>query len=86
MGEWPHKGLKWQSMDRSFAWSLRQVVDAALILPDDHPLVGHFTVGVNKCLDEIRRGWRLAVIALSEDCAFIDVILAFARSWRRMQH
>ncbi len=56
MGEWPHKGLKWQSMDRSFAWSLRQVVDAAFILPDDHPLVGYFTDGVNKCLDEMTDG------------------------------
>ena len=56
MGEWPHKGLKWQSMDRSFAWSLRQVVDAAFILPDNHPLVGYFTNGVSKCLDEMAEG------------------------------
>lgn len=56
MGEWPHKGLKWQSMDRSFAWSLRQVVDAAFILPDGHPLLGYFTDGVNRCLDEMTRG------------------------------
>jgi len=56
MGEWPHKGLKWQSMDRSFAWSLRQVVDAAFILPDKHPLVGYFTEGVKKCLDEMTEG------------------------------
>jgi hypothetical protein len=57
MGEWPHKGLKWESMDRSFAWSLRQVVDAAFILPDDHPLVDYFTDGVNKCLDEMTAGF-----------------------------
>jgi len=56
MGEWPHKGLKWQQMDRSFAWSLRQVVDAAFILPDDHPLLGYFTDGVNRCLDEMTEG------------------------------
>ncbi|MHC4404760.1 MAG: hypothetical protein ACYTG0_34345 [Planctomycetota bacterium] len=56
MGEWPHKGLKWQSMDRSFAWSLRQVVDAAFILPDDHPLVGYFSDGVSRCLDEMTDG------------------------------
>jgi len=56
MGEWPHQGLKWQSMDRSFAWSLRQVVDAAFILPDGHPLVGYFTDGVNKCIDEMTEG------------------------------
>jgi hypothetical protein len=56
MGEWPHTGLRWQSMDRSFAWSLRQVVDAAFILPNDHPLVGYFTDGVDKCLDEMAEG------------------------------
>jgi hypothetical protein len=56
LGEWPHKGLRWQSMDRSFAWSLRQVVDAAFILPDDHPLVDYFTRGVEKCLNEMTEG------------------------------
>jgi hypothetical protein len=56
MGEWPHKGLTWQQMDRSFAWSLRQVVDAAFILPDDHPLVGYYSDGVNQCLDEMTDG------------------------------
>ena len=53
MGEYPHKGLKWQAMDRSFAWSLRMTTDAAFILPDDHPLRGYFTDGVNKCMDEM---------------------------------
>jgi hypothetical protein len=57
MGEWPHEGLKWQQMDRSFAWSLRQVVDAAFILSDDHPLRGYFTDGVNQCLDEMTEKW-----------------------------
>jgi hypothetical protein len=56
MGEWPHQGLKWQPMDRSFAWSLRQVVDAAFILPDNHPLVGYFADGVNNCLKEMTEG------------------------------
>ena len=53
MGEYPWKGLKWQMMDRGFAWGLRHVVDAAFILPDDSPLVGYFTAGVNKCMDEM---------------------------------
>jgi len=53
MGEWPHKGLKWHQMDRSFAYSLRDAVDAAFILPDDHPLLAYFTRGVNTCLDEM---------------------------------
>jgi len=53
MGEWPHKGLKWQQMSRSFAWSLRHAVDAAFILPDDHPLLAYFTQGINKCLEEM---------------------------------
>ncbi len=53
MGEWPHKGLKWHAMDRSFAWSLRQVVDAAFILPAGHPLLAYFTQGVNQCLDDM---------------------------------
>ena len=53
MGEWPHRGLKWHQMDRSFAWSLRHVTDAAFILPDDHPLLGYFTKGVEKCLDQM---------------------------------
>jgi len=53
MGEWPHKGLKWHSMDRSFAWSLRQVVDAAFILPDGDGLGRYFTKGVDQCMDEM---------------------------------
>lgn len=53
MGEWPHKGLRWQQMSRSFSWGLRHVVDAAFILPDGHPLLAYFTGGVNKCLDEM---------------------------------
>ena len=53
MGEWPHKGLKWRSMDRSFAWSLRQTTDAAFILPDGHPLLSYFTKGVNQCMDQM---------------------------------
>ena len=53
MGEWPHKGLRWRDLSRSFAWSLRQVVDAAFILPDGHALLGYFARGVNKCLDEM---------------------------------
>jgi len=56
LGEWPHKGLKWQAMDRSFAWSLRQVVDAAYVLPDDHPLLSYVTDAVNRCLDEMTAG------------------------------
>ena len=51
MGEWPHKGLRWHSMDRSFAWSLRMTTDAAFILPDKHPLKDYFVKGVNKCMD-----------------------------------
>ena len=38
MGEWPHQGLNWQGLDRAFAWSLRQVTDAAYILPQTDPL------------------------------------------------
>ncbi|HUT56815.1 MAG TPA: hypothetical protein VNA25_02945, partial [Phycisphaerae bacterium] len=53
MGEWPHKGLPWEQMARSFAWSLRHVVDAAFILPDDHPLLEYFRTGVDECLDEM---------------------------------
>ena len=53
MGEWPHKGLKWRQMDRSFAWSLRQVVDAAFVLPDGHPRLAYFTKGIHKCIDEM---------------------------------
>ena len=52
-GEWPHKGLRWGGMDRSFAYGLRHVVDAAFILPDDHPLQVYFTQAVNKCMDEM---------------------------------
>jgi len=43
LGEWLHKGLRWQGMDRAFAYGLRHVVDAAFILPDDHPLLPYFT-------------------------------------------
>lgn len=56
MGEWPHRGLRWRQLDRSFAWSLRQVADAAFILPDDHPLRGYFEEGVNRCMDEMTEG------------------------------
>lgn len=52
-GEWPHKGLNWGGMNRSFAFSLRMVVDAAFILPDDHPLRPYFTKIVEKCLNEM---------------------------------
>jgi len=53
MGEWPHKGLNWRSMDRAFAWSLRQVTDAAYVLPETDTLQSYFTKGVNDCLDEM---------------------------------
>ncbi len=53
MGEYPHKGLRWRTMDRSFAWSLRMTADAAFILPDDHPLRAYFTDGVNRCMDQM---------------------------------
>jgi len=52
-GEWPHKGLKWRGMDRSFSWSFRQTVDAAYILPDNHPLLPFFRKAINKCIDEM---------------------------------
>jgi len=52
-GEWPHKGLKWRQMDRSCAWAMRQVTDAAFILPDDHPLRKYFHKSVDKCLAQM---------------------------------
>jgi len=52
-GEWPHKGVRWQQMDRSFAYGFRHVVDAAFILPDKHPLLPYFTWAVNDCLDQM---------------------------------
>ena len=55
LGEWPHKGLRWQGLDRAFAYGLRHVVDAAFILPDDHPLVPCFAWGVNDCMDQMTR-------------------------------
>jgi hypothetical protein len=53
MGEWPHQGLNWQGLDRAFAWSLRQVTDAAYILPETDPLQAYFAKGIAKCLDEL---------------------------------
>jgi len=53
MGEWPHRGLNWQGLDRAFAWSLRQVTDAAWILPETDSLQPYFVAGINKCLDEM---------------------------------
>ena len=53
LGEWPHKGLRWHGMDRAFAYGLRHVVDAAFILPDDHPLRPYFTWGVTDCMDQM---------------------------------
>jgi len=53
MGEWPHRGLNWQGMDRAFAWSLRQVTDAAYILPETDSLQPYFVAGINKCMDEM---------------------------------
>jgi hypothetical protein len=55
LGEWPHKGLRWEGMDRAFAYGLRHVVDAAYILPDDHPLLPYFTWSVNDCMDQMTR-------------------------------
>ncbi len=55
LGEWPHKGLRWQGMDRAFAYGLRHVVDAAFILPDGHPLLACFTWGVTDCMRQMTR-------------------------------
>ncbi|MHC4717202.1 MAG: hypothetical protein ACYS5V_09550, partial [Planctomycetota bacterium] len=55
MGEWPHKGLRWRQMDRSCAWSTRQVVDAAFVLPDDHPLRTYYRDGVNRMLGQMSK-------------------------------
>jgi len=55
LGEWPHKGMRWQGMDRAFAYGLRHVADAAFILPDDHPLLPYFTWGVNDCMDQMTK-------------------------------
>ncbi len=54
-GEWPHKGLNWQPMDRSFAYSLRQVTDAAFILPDGHPLAAYYAKVLSKCFREMNQ-------------------------------
>ena len=56
MGVYPWKGLKWQQFTRDFAWGLRHVVDAAFILPEEHPLREYFVKGVNKCMDEMTAG------------------------------
>ncbi len=56
-GEWPYKGLKWQGMDRSFHYSLRQVTDAAFILPDTHPLLPYYTKLLDKCFAEMNKGF-----------------------------
>ena len=56
-GEWPYKGLKWQGMDRSFHYSLRQVTDAAFILPDRHPLLPYYTKLLDKCFAEMNKGF-----------------------------
>jgi hypothetical protein len=53
MGEWPHKGLRWQGMDRAFAWSLRQVTDASFVLPETDPLQAYFVQGIERCLNEM---------------------------------
>ncbi|HET6429388.1 MAG TPA: hypothetical protein VFJ30_13310 [Phycisphaerae bacterium] len=55
MGEWPHKGLRWQGLDRAFAYGLRHVVDAAFILPDGDPLKDYFAWGVNDCMDQMNK-------------------------------
>ena len=55
LGEWPHKGLRWQGMDRAFAYGLRHVVDAAYVLPDEHPLLPTFVWGVNDCMTQMTR-------------------------------
>ena len=46
-------GQNWKQMARSFAWSFRQVVDAAFIQPDDNPLKNAFTAGVERTLNQM---------------------------------
>ena len=46
-------GQSWKQMARSFAWSFRQVVDAAFIQPDDNPLQKAFSAGVEKSLKQM---------------------------------
>ena len=52
-GEWPYRGLSWQSMGRAFHYTLRQTTDAAFILPDRHPLLGYYTGLLDKCFDQM---------------------------------
>ena len=48
-------GQSWKQMARSFAWSFRQVVDAAFIQPDDNPLQKAFTAGVERTLNQMSK-------------------------------
>lgn len=55
-GRWPEfreGGLKAIDIEqvRASAWSLRDISDAAFLLPDDHPLKGYFTRALHENLD-----------------------------------
>ena len=52
-GEYPYRGLSWRQMARIFAWGLRQVTDAAFILPDGDPLQKYFDGVLVKCFKEM---------------------------------
>ena len=52
-GEYPYKGLNWGQMARAFAWSLRQITDAAFILPEGDPLQKYFDRCIVKCMTEM---------------------------------
>ena len=55
LGFWPHKGLSIRTTERGQAWGLRQITDAAFILPADHPLQPYFQRHVEKYLDDFDR-------------------------------
>ncbi|MHC4718491.1 MAG: fibronectin type III domain-containing protein, partial [Planctomycetota bacterium] len=42
LGEWPYDGMDLGAPERAQAWGFRHVVDAAFVLPNDHPLMSYF--------------------------------------------
>ncbi len=50
---WPWKGIDVGMQERAQAWALRHVVDAAFLLPDDHPLKPYFAREVNRYAEKV---------------------------------
>jgi len=52
---WPWKGIELDMQERVQAWGLRHVVDAAFLLPDEHPLKPYFAREVNAYARKVAR-------------------------------